>query len=71
MKEASRSRQGLVAKQRSCREEMDTLADQLSVLKKEVTGIEDRLQKARRQHARKARRLEKAEQALQKLKKDL
>ncbi len=66
MKEASRSMQGLVQKQRSCREEMDNLADQLSVLKKEVRGIKDRLQTAQGQHARKTRRLENAQQALEK-----
>ncbi len=71
MKEASRSMQGLVQKQRSCRKEMDTLTDQLSALKKEVRGIEGRLQTARRQHARKTRRFEKAEQALEKLEKNL
>ena len=71
MKEASRSMQGLVQKQRSCREEMDTLADHLSVLKKEVRGIENRLQTARRQHARKTRRLENAQQDLAELEKEL
>ena len=71
MKEASRSLQSLVQKQRHCREEMGTLADQLSALKKEVRGIEGRLQTARRQHDRKARILEKAQQALEKLEKDL
>ena len=71
MKEASRSLQGLVQKQRRCHEERDTLADQLSALKEEVRGIEDRLKTARRQHDRKARRLEKAQQDLAKLKKEL
>ena len=71
MKEASRSLQGLVQKQRRCREEMDTLADQLSALKEEVRGIEDRLKTARRQHDRKTRRLEKAQQDLAKLKQEL
>ncbi len=71
MKEASRSLQGLVQKQRRCREEMDTLADQLSALKEEVRGIEDRLKTARRQHDRKTRRLEKAQQDLAKLEQEL
>ena len=57
--------QGLVQKQRACREEMDALADQLSVLKKEIRQIGSRLETAKRNHDRKARRLEKAEQSLE------
>ena len=66
VKEASLSLQGVTRKQRGCREEMDTLADQLSVLKKEIRQIESWLETARKQHDRKARRLEKAEQDLAK-----
>ncbi len=64
MKATSRSLQGLVQKQRHCSKEMDTLADQLSVLKKEIRQIESRLDSARGQHDRRARRLERAEREL-------
>ena len=65
--EARRSLLGLVQKQRRCREEMEALEDQLSVLKKEIRHIEGRLDRARREDARKTRRLEQAEQNLAKI----
>ena len=67
VKVASLSLQGLVQKQRGCRKEMDVLADQLAVLKKEIRQIESRLETTKRHHARKAHRLEKAQQDLAKL----